>query len=288
MSQREADDELLASAQRAFAAEAPVLAGDEARIERMARLVEKRTRPAADIRRWRYIAQGAVAGIVLAGVAIGAISAWWSPGEPPPATLQQPAARPSPPELATGAPQSGGVGELAAPTPPPAASSAAGNPSQTSSSNATLAPAAPRHSAAAPAVAPLGSAAAASLPPTTASELFAAANRARVNGDVAEAIALSRRLQSEFPRSTEAVSSHLSLGLLYLQQGQAQAALAEFRLYRGSAGGAGQAEALWGEAKALRQLGRSSEERTALEELLARYPRSAFSGAAQKRLADLH
>jgi outer membrane protein assembly factor BamD (BamD/ComL family) len=48
------------------------------------------------------------------------------------------------------------------------------------------------------------------------------------------------------------------------------------------------AEALWGEEQALQQLGRPSEERAVLEELLQNYPRSAYVAAAEKRLAALN
>jgi TolA-binding protein len=127
-----------------------------------------------------------------------------------------------------------------------------------------------------------------SAPPgLTAPELFAAANRARIAGDSALAVRLSRELEDRYPTSREAVTTHLSLGLLYLQQGSPADALLEFRRYRAVGTAATMPEALWGESQALRQLGRSSEERAVLEELLDRYPSSAYGAAARRRVSDL-
>ncbi|HVJ17363.1 MAG TPA: tetratricopeptide repeat protein [Polyangiaceae bacterium] len=273
--ERDSGDELLELAKHGFEMEAPVMAGDEARIERMVRMVERQRKPRRDERRWRYILQGAVAGVLLAGVAIGSIQLarplWQTKPAEPPARVRvepksvasaQPVRRPSPVVE-----QPAEELQVAPPAPPLAVTSAAPRRASSAAATVTRAPE--------------------PAPSQSAAELFAAANRARVNGDIPGAIQLSRQLQNEYPRSTEATSSRLSLGLLYLQQGRSQAALEEFRLYRKLAPGGSQAEALWGEAQALRGLGRTDEERAVLEELLTRYPGSAFSGAAQKRLAAL-
>jgi TolA-binding protein len=121
----------------------------------------------------------------------------------------------------------------------------------------------------------------------SAHDLFSAANAARVRGDTGEAIALSRLLEDRFPLSSEAKTTHLTLGMLYLQGGQAGPALQEFRQYKALGAGATMPEALWGESQALRALGRSTEERAVLEELLHGYPQSAYASAAGKRLADI-
>jgi TolA-binding protein len=115
----------------------------------------------------------------------------------------------------------------------------------------------------------------------TAIELFSAASRARVRGELDEAIRLSRELADRFPASPEAATVHLSLGMLYLQAGQPQRALDEFR---SGPSAHRPAEALWGESQALRRLGRIAEERAVLETLLERYPRAAYVAAARKRL----
>src|SRR5262249_4507542 len=102
----------------------------------------------------------------------------------------------------------------------------------------------------------------------SATELFAAANRARFGGDAALAIRLSRELEGRFPESPEAITTHLSLGLLYLQQDAAADALLEFRRYRAVGSLSTMPEALWGESRALRLLGHAAEERVVLQELL--------------------
>ncbi len=101
------------------------------------------------------------------------------------------------------------------------------------------------------------------------------------------AVRLSRELEDRFPESREAVTTHLSLGLLYLQQGANADALLEFRRYRAVGAPSTMPDALWGESRALRQLGRVAEERAVLEELLDRYPSSAYAAAARRRLTEL-
>src|SRR5450432_3274599 len=120
------------------------------------------------------------------------------------------------------------------------------------------------------------------------SELFADANRARLQGDVPKAIAVSQQLEANFPSSTEGITTHLSLGVLYQQQGQPALALQEFKTYRHIGSSTLMAEALWGEEQALQQLGRPNEERAVLEELLQNYPHSVYAAAAEKRLAALN
>ncbi len=122
----------------------------------------------------------------------------------------------------------------------------------------------------------------------SAGDLFADANQARVQGDVSQAIAISEQLERTFPNSTEGITTHLSLGVLYQEQGKAALSLQEFKIYRHIGSSALMAEALWGEEQALEQLGRPSEERPVLEELLQNYPRSVYAAAAEKRLAALN
>jgi tetratricopeptide (TPR) repeat protein len=116
----------------------------------------------------------------------------------------------------------------------------------------------------------------------TADALFASANRERIRGNAGGAIALYERLRAEFPRSTEAAACNVTLGVLYLQLGQAERALGAFRRSPATA------EALWGQAQALRQLGRPQEERLVLEDIVRRHGGSAYAPAAQKRLAELN
>jgi TolA-binding protein len=95
-------------------------------------------------------------------------------------------------------------------------------------------------------------------------------------------MALYERLSSVAPGTSEAQQAELALGELNLQKGTPDRALLHFRRYRGQAMGA---EALWGEARALRQLGRSAEERATLDTLGRRFPSSPYAAPARKRLA---
>jgi TolA-binding protein len=116
----------------------------------------------------------------------------------------------------------------------------------------------------------------------TAKSLFRRANEARSDGRVADAVREYQQLQQEFPKSREAELATISLGLLELQRGNAQAALTQFHRAHVEYPSP---EALWGEAQVLRDLGRFVQERELLEELLGRYPGSPYAAAANKRLA---
>ncbi len=121
----------------------------------------------------------------------------------------------------------------------------------------------------------------------SAAEMFAEAARARSAGDAPAAIAMSKKIEEFFPNSEEGVNTHLVLGLLYLQQGNAALALQEFATFRLIGPSEAKAEAYFGQAEALRQLSRFDDERTVLEELLQSYPRSAYVAAARLRLGEL-
>jgi len=126
------------------------------------------------------------------------------------------------------------------------------------------------------------------LPPVTqeASTLFTDANRARVRGDAARAVAQYERLIGEFPRSREALAARLSLGMLYLLQEHPGQALLQFQTYRASSGPL-VAEAVWGESQALHNLGQIQEERRTLERIVRDYPHSPYATSAQSRLSQL-
>lgn len=116
-----------------------------------------------------------------------------------------------------------------------------------------------------------------------ASALFEEANRKRLEGDTAGAVMLYRLLTQRHAGSAEAHLAQLSLGKLLLSSNSAGAALQHFR-HAAASGGALAAEGLWGEANALRVLGRTSEERAVLERLLVLFPNGAYANAARKRL----
>lgn len=117
----------------------------------------------------------------------------------------------------------------------------------------------------------------------TPAALFKRANLARREGHLVEALQAYERLQRQFPDSNEAVFSHLTVAELQLRRGNPGSALREYRAYE-AAGGDLTDEALWGQAKAFRALGRTGEEREVLKRLLERVPKSVYSGSAQQRL----
>jgi tetratricopeptide (TPR) repeat protein len=121
----------------------------------------------------------------------------------------------------------------------------------------------------------------------SATEMFAAAARARAAGDAPKAIRVSKQIEEFFPNSEEGINTHLALGVLYLKQNQAELALQEFATFRRVGSPEAKAEAYFGQAQALRQLGRLEDERIVLEELLQSYPRSAYVSAARIRLGEL-
>jgi hypothetical protein len=118
-----------------------------------------------------------------------------------------------------------------------------------------------------------------------AAGLFSLANGARRRGAIDESVGIYQRLQARFPRSPEAVLSHVLVGRLQLGRGKSTLALAEFGHYlRAEPRGALAQEALEGKARALGRLGRVEEERAAYQELLSRYPNSIYAREARERL----
>jgi TolA-binding protein len=125
-------------------------------------------------------------------------------------------------------------------------------------------------------------------PPRDAASLFAEANAVRRSGDLRRAIDLYRALRRQFPESSQARLASLSLGDLLRGLGDAAGALAAYDSYLAHASaGALTEEALFGRARCLARLGRPAEERQTWEELVHRYPRSAYRPAAERRLQEL-
>ncbi len=121
----------------------------------------------------------------------------------------------------------------------------------------------------------------------SAGEMFAAATAARSRGNTAEALRLSLQIEEYFPNSDEGIRAHLLLGVLYLAQQRPEPALQEFATFRRVGLPDQKAEAYWGQAQALRLLGRAQDEQIVLEELIQSYPRSAYVSAARIRLHEL-
>ncbi len=299
-----AEARLMHGAGRVFDLEGAVVPGDDTRIELIARRVEKRAR-ARGTRNplLRRVILPMLAGALITGVAFGALELWraFASAEHAKPALHSAAA----PAVAAAA----SVEVSDAPvTGTSANANATALPSSAAAANSAAAPSAGLRALAVNAVPAASQSAAASAPATAApensatarfadaepgassnaAELFARANQARIRGDSAAAVGLYHQLELAFPSSSEARTAHLSLGLLALQQGRASEALNEFRSYRQfAASGPTLAEAFWGEARALRALGRTEEERGALSTLVAEYPNSAYAPAAQQRLMDL-
>jgi TolA-binding protein len=125
-------------------------------------------------------------------------------------------------------------------------------------------------------------------PSTTAAELYRGANEARRGGQTTQAIERYQRLQRQFPGSSEALLSRVSLGRLLLQSSSAGAALAQFDAYL--AGGSRQRlapEALFGRGRALQALGRRAEEVQNWRSLIRQHPDSAYADHAGRRLKEL-
>ena len=119
------------------------------------------------------------------------------------------------------------------------------------------------------------------------SELFSAGNAARRTGDLARAVSLYHELESRYPKSDEALLAHMMLGRLEFSRGNAGRALVAYERYLQAApSGALAQEALQGKAQALHALGIKDEERAAWQELLHRFPTSAYSEAAREHLSE--
>ncbi len=106
-------------------------------------------------------------------------------------------------------------------------------------------------------------------------------------GNTAAALARYRELTREFPSSSGARSVLPLMGTLELEQRKNPSqALAYFDAYLSAPGALAQ-EALSGKIRALRALGRSSEERRAIEQYRARYPTSLEARTLTERLQVL-
>lgn len=240
--------------------------GDEIRLEEMAAIARRAARGGARVarpsrRRWYGRAAAAAAGLILiAGSASATVWLWprLAARSPAPAlsraAVVEPAHRAPQAELPPALPD-----ETPAPVPTVAVRE-----------RATVRP------RARPAIR------------TTAGELLRQARDAKTAGRGAQAIALYRRLQKDFPSSSEALVASVPLGRLLLDGASAKAALVEFDRYLGgAAGGALVPEALYGRAQAEARLGDRAAERASWKLLLSGYPDSPYSALARRRLSEL-
>jgi len=122
----------------------------------------------------------------------------------------------------------------------------------------------------------------------TAAELFAAANAARRAHDLRGAIDRYLALERRFPDTEEALVSLVSAADLLARLGESDGALRAFDRYLARrAEGALASEALFGRARALKQLGRQAEEIEAWRRLLRAFPGSIYESAGRQRLDEL-
>jgi TolA-binding protein len=117
--------------------------------------------------------------------------------------------------------------------------------------------------------------------------LFADANRARRDGNADRAVALYRALQSRYPSSSETELSRALLAQLLLERGNPEAALAGFDRYLEGGAPVLSAEALVGRARALEQLGKTTQAASAWREVQRRFAGSVHARLAAARLAAL-
>jgi TolA-binding protein len=134
---------------------------------------------------------------------------------------------------------------------------------------------------------PASNAGAAISKPAGAAALFSDANRARDQGELARASTLYRQLQREFPRSSEAELSRVTLALMSLDGGDPRSALAAFDVYLARPSRPLEAEALVGKARALQALGENEAERRVWQAVEHRFPGTSYARRATKRLAAL-
>jgi len=139
----------------------------------------------------------------------------------------------------------------------------------------------------APAVSSAAASSEAQTPRVDAASLFADANHARRDGNVDRAVALYRTLQSRYPNSSESELSRAMLAQLLLDRGNPEAALAGFDRYLADDTPVLSAEALVGRARALEQLGKSSQAVAAWRQVQSRFPGSVHARLAATRLAAL-
>jgi tetratricopeptide (TPR) repeat protein len=123
-------------------------------------------------------------------------------------------------------------------------------------------------------------------PPESASSVFAAANRARLDGDRVQAIGRYQRLLTTWPNALEASQTRATLGRLLLDQGDPANALTQLDAYLASGDGTLREEVLSARAQAFMRLGRDADEQAAWRTLLAEFPASIHAARAHVRLGE--
>jgi len=120
----------------------------------------------------------------------------------------------------------------------------------------------------------------------SAAALLARARKELASGNAREALVVYERLRATYPASAEARTVLVTIGKLELDLKQPGRALASFDAYL-TAPGPLSPEALAGKIRALRALGRTGEERRAIETYLSRHPDGFESPLLRQRLEVL-
>jgi TolA-binding protein len=294
--ERSIEARLLYEADCAFDREAAVLPGDDARLEQIARRLQKRPRRQPLLAR-RGVRLLAAAGLLVAGAAVGAINyardLRTDSSRSPRASTAQGATRTPVHDgsTAAGIPAVSNAKPERVEAETPLPSMLPARPASTDSPATGAISPIPRvahEKGAPPSQSAIGRFEDLVEPPAereTAASLFSEGNRARVRGDARRAIVQYERLLSQFSSSREAQAARLSLGVLYLNGGQPRRALHQFETYRSSAGPL-TAECLWGEAEAWNALGQPENERRALARIVQEFPQSAYAAGARTRLSQ--
>jgi hypothetical protein len=120
----------------------------------------------------------------------------------------------------------------------------------------------------------------------SATALLELARRELARGKARQALSLYEQLRSTYPASAEARTVLVTMGKLELDLGHPGRALERFEGYLRSVGPLGP-EALAGKARALRALGRTGQERRAIQQYLAAHPDGFETPLFTKRLSEL-
>lgn len=124
-----------------------------------------------------------------------------------------------------------------------------------------------------------------SVAEATPAALMAAAGRARRSGDIERASRFYRRLQRDFPQTAEAELSHVSLGKLLADAGDARGGLLELEAYLARLPEGPLAPEAWFEVGRLRALlGDAIGARGAWQTLVQRFSASPYARLARVRL----
>lgn len=119
----------------------------------------------------------------------------------------------------------------------------------------------------------------------SARELFRRANEARRDERTNDAVSLYAELVRRYPTSSEAATSEVALGRLYLDKGSFDLALGQYDAYLADpANSALREEALYGKANALDKLGRTDDATAAWRSMLTEFPSSVYATRAKQRL----